>query len=159
MSMPDGLNEKELKFIEHVARGESAISAAKKSGYSASYSRKSARLLKKPEIAQAVADIQAQARQRVSYDLAQAMSECLDVIAFSKLHKNSMSYCKAVELRAKLSGLLVDRIAIEKVDLKGALEEARSRVITMIATNKAAGEPVHTVAPALPTSRWPSLDE
>ena len=62
------------------------------------------------------------------YDLATAMREAEDVCAFSKLHKNAMAYCKATELRAKLSGLLIDRVEIVPVDLTGALERAERRV-------------------------------
>jgi len=43
-----------------------------------------------------------------------------------------MAYFKAVEHRAKLSGLLVERIHIEKVDLTEALRQADLRIIDVV---------------------------
>jgi hypothetical protein len=40
-----------------------------------------------------------------------------------------MTNVKACELRAKLSGLLIDRVEVLGVDLRGALEAAERRVI------------------------------
>ena len=62
------------------------------------------------------------------YDLATAMREAEDVCAFAKLHKNAMAYCKGTELRAKLSGLLIERVEIATVDLTDALARAEARV-------------------------------
>jgi hypothetical protein len=62
------------------------------------------------------------------YDLATAMKEAEDVCAFAKLQKNAMAYCKGTELRAKLSGLLIDRVEIATVDLTSALAKAEARV-------------------------------
>jgi hypothetical protein len=56
------------------------------------------------------------------YGLVEAMQEADDVIAFAKAKGNAMAYCKEVELRAKLSGFLIDRVEIATVDLAGALE-------------------------------------
>jgi hypothetical protein len=55
------------------------------------------------------------------------MEEAEDVIQLAKISKNPMAYCKAVELRAKLSGLLQDVLRIEHVDVRGAISEAKSR--------------------------------
>ena len=55
--------------------------------------------------------------------------------------KMLMAYCKATELRAKLSGLLIDRIEVVPVDLKGALEQARHRVV-MVNAPPPCAEPV-----------------
>lgn len=63
------------------------------------------------------------------YDLATAMAEAEAVCAFAKQHKNAMAYCKGTELRAKLSGLLIDRIEVVPVDLLGALQRAEARVL------------------------------
>jgi hypothetical protein len=59
------------------------------------------------------------------------MQEAQEVIEFAKSTKNAMAYMKAVSLRAELSGLLVQQLHIkqEVIDLRGALEEARVRVI------------------------------
>ena len=65
------------------------------------------------------------------FGLVEAMKEADDAAKFSKLHKNPMANVKACELRAKLSGLLIDRIEVVPVDLRGALEAAESRVINV----------------------------
>lgn len=52
------------------------------------------------------------------YGLVEAMKEAEDAAAFAKLHKNPMANVKACELRAKLSGLLIERVEVLEVDLK-----------------------------------------
>lgn len=78
-----------------------------------------------PAVMNAVQAIQAEARRAAVYTLATAMGEANDVIVFAKAQKNSMAYCKTVELRAKLSGLLVDRREVAAVDIRGALTRRR----------------------------------
>lgn len=53
------------------------------------------------------------------------------MIDFAKANKNAMAYFKAVEHRAKLSGLLIGRVEVGTVDLKGALE-ACTRVLNPV---------------------------
>lgn len=93
--------------------------------------------------------------QAAVYDLATAMREAEAVCAFAKLHKNAMAYCKGTELRAKLSGLLIDRIEVVPVDLRGALDRAEARVLNVTNTPLAALGPVAPVTP-LPagSTRW-----
>jgi hypothetical protein len=103
--------------------------AAKRAGYSDSFAKVAHyRLQKKPAIAREIDAIRAEGRQMAVYDLARAMREAQDVIDFSKKHKYSMAYFKAVEHRAKLSGLLTDRIQLDLPDLRGALQAAQYRV-------------------------------
>ena len=51
-------------------------------------------------------------------------------LEFAKKHGNSMALVKAIELRSKLSGLLIDRaeVKVAVVDVRAALEEAKARV-------------------------------
>ena len=61
------------------------------------------------------------------------MKEAESAAAFAREHKNPMALVKATELRAKLSGLLIDRLeVVPPDDLKAALLEARTRVINTI---------------------------
>ena len=87
------------------------------------------KLANNPEIKAAIERIKAEGRQVAAYDLARAMQESMDVIEFAKANKNAMAYFKAVEHRAKLSGLLVEQIHLkaEVVDIREALEAARAR--------------------------------
>ena len=106
------------------------VHAARAAGYQGTGANKAgSRLLKNPIVRQEIEAVQAAARTVVVYDLATAMKEAEDVCAFAKLHKNAMAYCKGTELRAKLSGLLIERVEIATVDLAAALERAERRVI------------------------------
>ena len=130
------LNERQRRFVEEMARGLSTQQAATSAGYSPAYARKSSRLLKQPMIAKAIAEIREKGRTLAAYRLAEAMAEAYDAAAFAKANKNSMALVKACELRAKLSGLLVDRMEVVTLDLSSALQDARTRVID-----------VHTITP------------
>src|SRR6185369_15068226 len=127
--MADTLTNKQRLYVENISRGLSSREAALAAGYSPSFSRVAAhRLGKKSEVSKAIESIQAEGRKVAVYDLATAMKEAEDVCAFAKLHKNAMAYCKGTELRAKLSGLLIERVEIATVDLTAALERAERRV-------------------------------
>jgi hypothetical protein len=62
------------------------------------------------------------------YGLVEAMKEAEDAAAFAKANKNSMALMKACELRAKLSGLLIERVEVVEVDLTAALARAEACV-------------------------------
>lgn len=124
------LTEKQRRYVEHVAAGMDSRAAALKAGYSPSFAKVAAhRLGKKLAVAQAIASIRSEGRTMAVYDLATAMREADDVCAFAKQHKNAMAYCKATELRAKLSGLLIERVEVVSVDLSGSLARAAHRVL------------------------------
>jgi phage terminase small subunit len=87
--------------------------AAKAAGYSDSYARVAAhRLGKKPAVVQAIDSIRTEGRGIAGYGLVEAMKEAEDAAAFAKIHKIPMANVKACELRAKLSGLLIDRVEV-----------------------------------------------
>lgn len=130
MEDTDRLTERQWRYVQRVASGMASIPAATAAGYSPSFTKVSAsRLLKKPSVAKALDRVRTEGRTLAAYDLARAMAEAQEVIVFAKQHKNAMAYCKAVELRARLSGLLVERVEVFTADLKGALALAQSRVI------------------------------
>ena len=57
------------------------------------------------------------------------MSEAKDTMQFARETENANAYCKAVELRAKLSGLLIDRVEVVSIDLSGSIARAEQRVL------------------------------
>ena len=127
--MEDALTDKQRRYVENIAKGMPSREAALAAGYSPSFSRVAAhRLGKKSEVSKAIESIQAEGRKVAVYDLATAMKEANEVCNFAKRHKNAMAFCKATELRAKLSGLLIDRVEIATVDLTSALAKAEARV-------------------------------
>jgi len=83
-------------------------------------------------VAEEIEKIRAQGRTLAAYDLAVAMQEALDVIEFAKQHKNAMAYFKGVELRSRLSGLLIDKVEVVTVDLVAALQLAEQRVLKQL---------------------------
>jgi phage terminase small subunit len=129
MDTVDPLNDRQRKFAEGVACGLTVQQAARQAGFSPSYSRKSSKLLKHPGVSALVATIREQGRTLAAYDLAQAMAQAQKGIDLAEKHKNPMAFIKGCELRAKLSGLLIERTQEVPVDLRGALEEARLRII------------------------------
>lgn len=124
------LTPRQAKFVEAYLKGVRASVAAKGAGYGPKQSARGSELLKIPAVAAIVQGVQAEVRERAVYNLSAAMAETSEAIAFAKLHKNSMAYAKLIELRAKLSGLLVERVAVEvHANVRVALDEARARVL------------------------------
>lgn len=123
------LTERQEKYVRALASGMPSQEAALQAGFTRSYARVAAtRLLAVPAVRTAIDEIKAEARKMAVYDLARAMAEAKEAIEFAKANKNAMAYAKLVEHRARLSGLLIERIHIETVDVRGALEEARARI-------------------------------
>src|ERR1051325_6967019 len=121
MEDQDQPTDRQRLYAQNLARGLDSRAAALAAGYSESFSRvASHRLMKLPSVAKEVEAIRHRAREIVSYDVTVAMQEALDALNFAKEKGNAMAYCKAVELRAKLSGLLVDRVEVAYVDLSGS---------------------------------------
>jgi len=126
----NSLPGKQRAFLDAYALCRNGTQAAKSVGYTDRSAPQMAKvILAKPIAQEYLSKIQASSNAIVAYDLATAMTESLEVIAYAKECKNAMAYFKAVEHRAKLSGLLIDRVQVATVDIKGALEEARTRTL------------------------------
>jgi phage terminase small subunit len=136
MEHTEHLTDKQRRYKDLLASGMPSRSAAKTAGYSDSYARVAAhRLGMKPAVIQALAEIRKEGMKMAAYGLVEAMQEAEDAAAFAKLHKNPMANVKACELRAKLSGLLIERVEVVEVDLTGALDRARARVLNITDTS------------------------
>lgn len=123
------LTNKQIKFLELVAAGVAQNEAGQQSGLTSSTSRY--RCLTNPVAVQYLQGIRAESRAIAAYDIASAMQEAKEARDFALLNKNPMAVVKATELRAKLSGLLIDRVEISTVDLTGALSRAEQRVLNV----------------------------
>jgi hypothetical protein len=111
---------------------EDSVTAALTAGYGKAYAQAAASCVgKAPSVAKAIENIRQKGREMAAYDLSRAMQEAQEMIDFAKGTKNAMAYYKAVSLRAELSGLLIQQLHIkqEVIDLRSALQEARTRVI------------------------------
>ena len=126
------LDERQRRFVQFVAKGLPLKDAARQAGYSEAYSRKTRHLMQHPGIAKELSRVQKEARTALSYDVQTSMLECAEVIAFAKAKGNAMAFCKAVELRARLSGLLIDKVEVFSCYLRSAIEQAQGRVLTIL---------------------------
>lgn len=134
MHDPDDLTDKQQRYVENLSRGMASRAAALAAGYSKSYAMVAAhRLKRKPAMVEALAAVRKEGMHLAAYGLAEAMKEADSAAQFARLHKNPMAVVKAAELRAKLSGLLIDRVEVFAADLRGALDEAKLRVVNAIA--------------------------
>jgi len=125
---PRALDYRSRLAIEGVLAGKSRPQALRDAGYSPSYStRRTGLFFSRFEVAAALEKGWKEIRKKSMYTVERAMAEADDVIQLAKISKNPMAYCKAVELRAKLSGLLQDVLRVEHVNVQGALKDARKR--------------------------------
>jgi hypothetical protein len=127
------LTQQQIRFLDAYAQCHDGKKAAMSVGYTDSSAPQMAkRTLANPKAIEYLSTLQAESRAIVAYDLALAMKESLEVIQYAKQQGNAMAYFKAVEHRAKLSGLLIDRVQVATVDIKSALEEARQRIVEVL---------------------------
>lgn len=135
------LTQQQLKFLHAYAASGDGISAALSAGYSRSSAPQMVRrTLRNPLALDYLETLRAKSRAITAYDLSTAMRESLAVIEFAKERGNAMAYFKAVEHRAKLMGLLVERVETVSVDLTAALAEAKRRWIERSAKASPAAE-------------------
>lgn len=133
---PSRLTAKQIKFIELVGAGVEHHEAGKQAGITSSTSRY--RCLTNPLAIQYLSSLRAESRAIAAYDIAMAMQEAKDDHKFAVEKGNAMAAVKATELRAKLSGLLIDRVELVTVDLTGALDRAERRLPASAQTVQAA---------------------
>lgn len=106
------LTKHQIAYAERRARGEG---------------KRDARLDRLPQVQRHIQDIRERAAATAAYDVSQCMDECNAAIAFARQNRNAMAMMKGLELKAKLAGLLIERIHVEAVDLTKALAEAKER--------------------------------
>lgn len=121
------ITPKQQRYAELRAQGRTQGQAALEAGF---HSKTGAyRAERNPIVRGYLNEIQRNAAVRVGYVVATAMAEAKDAMSFARETENATAYVKAVELRAKLSGLLIDRVEVVSMDLKGALAMAEARIV------------------------------
>jgi phosphatidylserine/phosphatidylglycerophosphate/cardiolipin synthase-like enzyme len=147
----DHLPDRWRRIIQRVARGEDWVPAAKAEGCSLSYARViRTRMMKSPAVVRELEAIRRDARREAVYGVVEAMAQAQKGIDLAERHKNPMAFIKGCELRAKLSGLLIDRVEVAVVDLKNSLEQAKTLVLTAIdITPRTLGSGTHMIGPSL----------
>ena len=115
------------RYAELLATGIPQAQAAKDAGYKSKCSANEA--YRHPLVQEYLSTIRNRAAARTGHTVVVAMDEAKDAMGFARETENATAYVKAVELRAKLSGLLIDRVEVVSMDLKGALAMAEARII------------------------------
>jgi len=122
------VSERRKRYALLLAQGVKSSEAARQSGYSPSYARKGHKLKHGETMQAAMEEAEKIVREVAGYDVTMAFMEINSFIEFAKKHKNAMAYFKAVELKARLAGLLIERKEVVHVDLSKALKEADERI-------------------------------
>jgi phage terminase small subunit len=124
------LTPRQEHYVNGILSGLNPTESAQRAGYGPAYSKVAvSRVSAVPVVKQAIQTGHAELRKKAMYDVEQAVVEVDKAIKFGYERANPMSVAKLLELKAKLFGLLIERIQVEEVDLRVALEEARHRVI------------------------------
>lgn len=128
-----GLTLRKQAFVhEYMRNGNNATQAAIAAGYAYNNARTQGyRLVNHDDAVKAeIERAQAELAERTDYGAEQAMTELGDVIDFARKTSNATAMARAVELRMKMAGLLVDKHELHvqgTVDITGALIDARMR--------------------------------
>jgi hypothetical protein len=123
------LSPKQARFVKEYVIVGTGAEAARRAGYKTSdASNRAYKLSKVPRIAAAIEAGRRDIARNARYDANAAMAELNGAIDYAKSQKNAMAVTKTIELKMKLSGLLIDRLEVrEAPDISGALIEAGRR--------------------------------
>jgi phage terminase small subunit len=126
------LTTRQSRFIAALQMGIDGTSAAIAAGYSRKSARYTAYDLQNcnAQVMAELARVREEFAEKAAYNAAACMAELDDAIAFAKANKQANALVKAVELRARLAGLLVQKIDLNienRVNITGALAEAKAR--------------------------------
>lgn len=132
--MPRQLTPKQRAFVAAYQTGISATQAAIAAGYSEHSARHIAHtLMHDNKLVRAELDkVSQNLAKAADYNGERCMAELDKAIAFAVQAKNPNAYVKAIELRARLAGLLRDKLDLNigaQPDIAEALATARSRVL------------------------------
>lgn len=109
-----------------------ALDAAIHAGYSPRTAKQAAYQLKHKNklVAAELAKAQQRLADAAGYNGTRCMAELDEAIAFAVETKQPNAYVKAIELRARLAGLLRDKVdvTVERIDINDALSAARARI-------------------------------
>lgn len=130
--MPRELTTKQRAFIAAYQTGISATQAVIQAGYSKHSARHIAHtLMHDNKLVRAELDkVSNTLAEAAGYNGERCMAELDKAIAFAVETKQPNAYVKAIELRARLAGLLRDKVdvTVERIDINGALSAARARI-------------------------------
>jgi phage terminase small subunit len=105
------LTPRQSRFLGSFLETSNGTKAAIAAGYSEGNAKKTAYLLlhKNASVMAAVDEARKALAEKAQYSIERAMREAEEAMAFAKEHKNPNALVKAVELRSKLNGLLIEK--------------------------------------------------
>jgi phage terminase small subunit len=125
------LDTKQLAFVAAIKAGQNGAEAAIAAGYSPKSARFAARRLRaNPLVIAEIERVHTELREHTQYGLEAAVAECDEVLTMARERGDVKAMAKPLELKLRLHGLLRDKldITVERVDINGALTDARNRV-------------------------------
>lgn len=106
-----GLSLKRQRFVEEYVLSGNGADACRRAGYSPRRADRSAQiLLRAAPVQTAVKAIRAEIAERAGFAAEVAMRKLDDVIVHALKTENASAHCRAVELQARIAGVLVDRV-------------------------------------------------
>jgi len=126
------LTPKQFRFVLAYCGGLDQKNATIAAGYSAKSSAAAYDLMHTPAVRAAIDEMHSKLRAKTTYEAADAFREAGEAIEFAKETKNANALVRALELRARLNGLLTEKVSLEvehTIDIAGALDAARARVL------------------------------
>lgn len=103
------LSPKERIFVENLLATAQQGKSAEVAGY-ASPDQAGNNLMGRPHVAAAIAEGRKAVQEKLSYGLEKAMEQAQQMLDFAVQTENANAGVKAVELMAKLNGLLIERV-------------------------------------------------
>lgn len=125
------LNPRQMKFVTEYMKDANGARAAIAAGYSEKTARGAAYHLlhEAPAVIDAIDKARKAVQAKAQYNLQSAMDEAQEAIVFARETENANAYVKAVELRSKLNGLLVEKVDVRQSGLNIIIEGFTSPAI------------------------------
>ena len=126
------LTPKRGTFVKHYLETSNGTEAARKAGYAPAFcSQEAYRLLRRADVSAAIDAARTTLAEASIYDIQRAMNEAMAGIRFAIKTGNANALAKLVEHRARLNGLLIERVdmRVELPDVRKAINEAKRRVM------------------------------
>lgn len=109
MSKKETLNPKQAKFVKEYVKDGNQLRAATAAGYSSAKGTAS-KVANRPAVQSALSEVRSKVSSVAAYTLEAAMDQAEAAAQFAIETGNANAYVKAVELKAKLSGHMIERI-------------------------------------------------
>ena len=129
------LKPQHLEYVKLIQSGMPRYEAAIQAGFNEYTAQKAKiRIEGMPEVKKLIELAHVNAQLEGQYGLKEAVSEVDRAITFAYEQENPNAIAKLLEHKSKLYGLLVEKIDVKTtyIDLKGALEQAKERVLLQL---------------------------